>query len=184
MNLLDITLIGVGLSMDAFAVSISNGMVYRGLTKRRQAAMPIFFGIFQMLMPLLGFYIGSLFAAWIDRYAGILILLILGYIGGKMVWDGMHPSKDPSEAQADNLSWKTLFFQAIATSIDAFAVGVGFSAVGISILPATALIGMTTFLLCWVAIAIGKMFGKLLEDNAQIVGGVILIFIGLKSFFS
>ena len=182
MNFIDVALIGVGLSMDAFAVSISNGMVYRGLTRLRQAAMPIFFGAFQILMPVLGYYVGSLFTAWINRYAGLVILCILGFIGGKMVWDGFHP--ETSEETAENLSWGVLLLQAIATSIDAFAVGVGFSAIGIRLLPACSLIGMTTFTLCWVAIAIGRVFGKLLEDKAQIVGGMILIVIGIKSFLA
>lgn len=185
MNILDIALIGVGLSMDAFAVSISNGMVYRGLTRSRQAAMPIFFGGFQILMPLLGYSVGSLFAEWIDRYAGILILLILGFIGGKMIWDGFHDDgEECTQTSADNLSWKVLFLQAIATSIDAFAVGVGFSAVGVAVVPASLLIGLVTFTLCWVAIAIGKAFGALLEDKAQIVGGIILVLIGVKNFLA
>ena len=185
MDYLDIVLIGAGLSMDAFAVAISNGMAYPDLTKRRQAAMPALFGLFQMLMPLTGYVVGSLFASWIERYAGILILLILGGIGGKMVWDGLHPEgKDCAEAAVEQLSWKLLMIQAVATSIDAFAVGVGFSAVGIAVLPATALIGGTTFVLCWLAIGIGKIFGTVLEDKAQIAGGLLLIAIGLKSFFA
>ncbi len=184
MTILDIALIGVGLSMDAFAVSISNGMVYRGLTKGYRAAMPVFFGGFQILMPLLGYSLGSLFAAWIDRYAGILILLILGFIGGKMIWDGVHKDgEECTQTSADNLSWQVLFLQAIATSIDAFAVGVGFSAMRVAVVPASLLIGVITFTLCWVAIAIGKAFGTLLEDKAQIVGGIILVLIGIKNFF-
>lgn len=183
MDYLDIALIGAGLSMDAFAVAVSNGMVYPNLTKRRQAAIPVLFGLFQMLMPLAGYWIGSLFAVWMDRYAGILILMILGGIGGKMVWDGLHPEKRNSAAfPTGQLSWQLLLMQAVATSIDAFAVGVGFSAVGIAIIPAAALIGSITFVMCWLAIGIGRMFSAALEDKAQIAGGALLILIGLKSF--
>ncbi|MGN1015169.1 MAG: manganese efflux pump MntP family protein [Butyricicoccus sp.] len=184
MDYLDVALIGAGLSMDAFAVAVSNEMGYPNLTKRRQAAIPALFGLFQMLMPLTGYWVGSLFAVWMDRYAGILILLILGGIGGKMVWDGLHPEeKDGAASPAGQLSWQMLLMQAVATSIDAFAVGVGFSAVGIAIVPAAVLIGSITFVMCWLAIGIGKMFGTVLEDRAQIAGGALLILIGLKSFF-
>lgn len=182
MNFFDVALIGAGLSMDAFAVSISNGMVYRGLTTGRRASMPVFFGVFQVLMPVMGYHVGSLFTVWINRYAGFLILCILGFIGGKMVWDGFH--REDTEETVENLSWGVLLLQAVATSIDAFAVGVGFSAVGIALLPACSLIGVTTFGLCWVAIAIGRVFGKLLEDKAQIAGGIVLIVIGIKSFLA
>ena len=182
MDFLDVAMIGAGLSMDAFAVYISNGMVYRGLTKVRRAAMPVFFGAFQILMPVMGYYVGSLFTAWIDRYAGFLILCILGIIGGKMVWDGSH--RESTEETAENLTWGMLLLQAVATSIDAFAVGIGFSAVGIALVPACSLIGVTTFLLCWIAIAIGRVFGALLEEKAQIVGGIVLIILGIKSFLA
>lgn len=179
----DIALIGAGLSMDAFAVAVSNGMVYPNLTKRRRAAMPVLFGLFQMLMPLAGYRIGSLFAAWMDRYAGILILLILGGIGGKMMWDGLHPEpKDGAASPAGQLSWQLLLMQAVATSIDAFAVGVGFSAVGIAIVPAAALIGGITVVMCRLAVGIGRRFGAVLEDKAQIAGGALLLLIGLKAF--
>ncbi len=185
MNVWDIALIGAGLSMDAFAVSISNGMVYRNMTRSRQAAMPIFFGVFQMLMPLMGYWVGSLFADWIDHYAGLIILVILGAIGGKMIWDGLCEGKeDCPQESADNLSWNVLFFQAIATSIDAFAVGVGFSAIHLAVFPATMLIGLITFVFCWIAIIVGKAFGALLEDKAQIVGGAILVLIGIKNFLA
>jgi putative Mn2+ efflux pump MntP len=182
MNLWDVAMIGAGLSMDAFAVSISNEMVYRGLTRVKRYTMPALFSIFQVVMPMMGCCVGGLFTVWIDRYAGILILCILGFIGGKMLWDGCHP-ENVEETMGD-LPGGVLLLQAAATSIDAFAVGVGFSAIGIPLVPACSLIGAITFVLCGTALVIGRAFGNLLEDKAQAAGGIVLIIIGLKSFLA
>ena len=103
MNLLDAALIGAGLSMDACAAAVSDAMAYRGLTPARRAAMPLCFGVFQMLMPVLGLHIGTLFSAWLSRCAGILMAALLGMIGGKMIWDGCH--RESMEAAAGDLLW-------------------------------------------------------------------------------
>ncbi|MEG1930880.1 MAG: manganese efflux pump MntP family protein [Anaerovorax sp.] len=182
MGLLEIVLIGIGLSMDAVAVSMSNGMVYRNMSRGKELAMPVFFGFFQGLMPFIGFFAGGLFAQIISKYAGIVILLILGMVGGKMVWDGIKNKSE--EVTGGTLTLQVLFFQAIATSIDAFAVGVGFSAVQIHILPAVLVIGVTTFICSFLAILIGKKFGNYLGNKAEILGGVILIAIGIKAVLS
>lgn len=180
MDLLDITWIGIGLSMDAAAISMSNGMVYRSNMKKKVLWMPIFFGAFQAGMPILGFFTGGIFQEFMAHYSGIAVLFILGIIGGKMIWDGLHPCQEAANGQ--ELTYKLLFMQAIATSIDAFAVGIGFSAVGISILPASTLIGVTTFCISFFAIFIGKKFGDIFENKAELLGGVILVAIGIKSF--
>lgn len=177
MGIIEILLIGIGLSMDAVAVSMSNGMCFKTMSRSKELAMPVFFGVFQGLMPFLGFYAGSLFENVISKYAGIVILLILGVIGGKMIWDGV---KKEEEVVCSVLSIKLLFFQAIATSIDAFAVGVGFSAMNVHILPAVSIIGVTTFVCSLIAVFIGKKFGDFLGKKAEILGGVILILIGIK----
>lgn len=182
MNLLDAALIGAGLSMDACAAAVSDAMAYRGLTPARRAAMPLCFGVFQMLMPVLGLHIGTLFSAWLSRCAGVMMAALLGMIGGKMIWDGCHPEN--METAAGDLPWGVLMMQAAATSVDAFAVGIGFSAAGIEMMPVCVLIGAETAVLCASAVAAGRFFGGLLEEEAQIAGGLILIFIGIKSILS
>lgn len=182
MNFLDAALIGAGLSMDACAAAVSDAMAYRGLTPARRAAMPLCFGAFQMLMPVLGLHIGTLFSAWLSRCAGVLMAALLGMIGGKMIWDGCH--RESMETAAGDLPWGVLLMQAAATSVDAFAVGIGFSAAGIELMPVCALIGAETAVLCASAVAAGRVFGGLLEEEAQIAGGLILIFIGIKSILS
>lgn len=144
--------------------------------------MPLCFGAFQMLMPVLGLHIGTLFSAWLSRCAGILMAALLGMIGGKMIWDGCH--RESMETAAGDLPWGVLMMQAAATSVDAFAVGIGFSAAGIEMMPVCVLIGAETAVLCASAVAAGRFFGGLLEEEAQIAGGLILIFIGIKSILS
>lgn len=179
MNLLDAALIGAGLSMDACAAAVSDAMAYRSLSTARRTAIPLCFGMFQMLMPVLGYRVGTLFFTWISRCAGVLIFVLLGIIGGKMIWDGCH--RENLETSAGDLPWGILLLQGIATSADAFAVGIGFSAAGIELLPACALIGVETAALCGFAVAAGRFFGGLLEEEAQIAGGLILLVIGVKS---
>lgn len=189
MNYIDILLIGISLSMDAFAVTVTNGMVYKNIKITRAAMMPIFFGAFQGIMPLLGFFTGNLFSSVIEKIAGPLTLIILGIIGGKMIKDGLFPEAENSDSAEFSLTYKTLFFQAIATSIDAFAVGVTFCALKagntmpISIYSACSIITVTTFILSIVAILVGKKAGSVLENKAQILGGVILVIIGIKALF-
>lgn len=179
MSLIEIILIGIGLSMDAAAVSMSNGMVYKQMSKSRELLMPITFGIFQGLMPLLGFFIGGIFAQIISKYAGIIIFLILGVIGGKMIKDGWSNETEASTQPVFTI--KVLILQGIATSIDAFAVGVGFCAMQVEIFSAVSVIAITTFVVSFIALFLGKKFGDFLENKALIFGGVILVIIGIKS---
>ncbi|MFV0516129.1 MAG: manganese efflux pump MntP family protein [Aminipila sp.] len=182
MTLVEIVFIGVGLAMDAVAVSMTNGMVYRKLNTRHYIAMPLFFGAFQALMPLIGNYAGSLFASVISKYAGIVILIILGIIGGKMIKEGIdHMKNHEISCVNKSLTLSVLIFQAIATSIDAFAVGVGFSAMRVDIVLAVSIIAVVTAVLVSIAIIIGKKFGDILGSRAEILGGLILVIIGVKS---
>lgn len=180
MGIIEILLIGLGLSMDAVAVSMTDGMCGRELSRSKTFLIPASFGFFQALMPLLGYYAGSLFSEFLDAYAGIVVLLILGVIGGKMIYDGLRKEE---ERACRRLTGLTIFLQAIATSIDAFAVGVGFSAMRVQILSTVLLIGATTFVCSLAAVFVGKRFGNWLGDKAQILGGIILILIGIKSLF-
>lgn len=167
--------------MDAVAVSMTNGMVYRNLKAADYAAMIVLFAVFQMAMPIIGFFAGGLFADVITKYSGIVILLILGFIGGKMLKEGIeHLKSQETIPEGRNLTLPILISQAVATSIDAFAVGVGFSLVRVSILPASAVIGAVTAVLVLAAIIIGRKFQTLLGSKAEILGGIILIIIGIK----
>ena len=184
MNFTDIFLIGVGLSMDAFAVSMCQGVSMKKLDLRRTALIAVFFGGFQALMPLIGFALGSTFASAITIGPWIAAALLL-IIGGKMLIDGIRDKNDePSSAGTIG----RLFVLAIATSIDAFAVGVSFSMQegivwlhgGTSIFLAVFVIGVTTFVLSFIGVWIGNRFGLKYHRAATIFGGVVLILIGIK----
>jgi putative Mn2+ efflux pump MntP len=196
---LEILLLGLALSADAFAVTVSNSFVYQGESRARLALMPVFFGVFQALMPLLGYFLGGLAAELIDAYAGIVTLAILGLIGGNMVREGVGALRRSGEeaedagsgagagsgADADagggRLTVGILLMQAIATAIDAFAVGVSLRAQAVDLLFSVTVIGLTTAACCVVALAIGRRVGRLLGDRAEVAGGIVLIAIGLKA---
>lgn len=180
MSIVEIIMLGLALSMDAFAVTISNSFVYPKLSRARSLSMPLAFGIFQFLMPVIGFMLGQLVSEFITQYAGIITFVILGFIGGKMIWDAFHEEEDEEESE-QTLTMPVLLFQAVATSIDALAVGVSFAALEVNVFASSGIIGITTALTCLVALAIGKRFGNALGEKATIVGGVVLILISLKS---
>ena len=195
MGLLEILMLGVALATDAFSVTISNTFAFDDHRFSRLMRMPLFFGLFQFGMPLAGYFVGGIAAELIEKYAGIVSLVILGFIGLNMLYSGYKALKedaseeDEEEAQqgaqqgATTLSYGKLVFQAVATAIDAFAVGVSFRAHSVDILVASALFGIITAILCIIALFIGKKLGSLLGDRAEMVGGVVLILIGLKAFF-
>lgn len=195
MGLLEILMLGVALATDAFSVTISNTFAFDDHRFSRLMRMPLFFGLFQFGMPLAGYFVGGIAAELIEKYAGIVSLVILGFIGLNMLYSGYKALKEDAseeeeeEAQqgaqqdATTLSYGKLVFQAVATAIDAFAVGVSFRAHSVDILVASALFGIITAILCTIALFIGKKLGSLLGDRAEMVGGVVLILIGLKAFF-
>ncbi len=179
MNLFDVILIGAGLSMDAFAVSTTNGIVSRPSTKKT-LLIAFTFGLFQAIMPLIGYFAGSLFADTIQAYDHWIALVLLVFIGGKMVVDFFR--KKDEEEESKPLTAKMLLVQAIATSIDALAVGVSFVGITFNIFVAVTIIGLITFTLCTIAVIIGKKCGDVLSSKAPLVGGIILIAIGIKIF--
>lgn len=195
MGLLEILMLGVALATDAFSVTISNTFAFDDHRFSRLMRMPLFFGLFQFGMPLAGYFVGGIAAELIEKYAGVVSLVILGFIGLNMLYSGYKALKedaseeDEEEAQQDaqqgatTLSYGKLVFQAVATAIDAFAVGVSFRAHSVDILVASALFGIITAILCTIALFIGKKLGSLLGDRAEMVGGIVLILIGLKAFF-
>lgn len=178
MGLVEITIIGIGLAMDAVAVSMSNSMAYRKLTTVNYISMALTFGLFQGIMPLAGFYAGTIFAAIITRYSGIVIFLILGVIGLSMIMESYR--KDEADQNSKKFTFTMLLLQAIATSIDAFAVGVGFCAVQVDIIPAVCIIAAITTVLVLLAIFAGRKFGDIFGSKAELLGGIILIIIGIK----
>ena len=177
MGFFELLLIGVGLSMDAFAASICKGLGMRKLDMRQGAVVALFFGGFQALMPLIGWLLGKQFEQYITSVDHWIAFLLLGYIGGKMIWDAFHEEAEDCPAGFD---LKELTVLAVATSIDALAVGVTFAFLQVSIGPAALLIGCTTFLISLAGVWIGSRFGSRSKSRATLAGGVILCCIGLK----
>ncbi len=177
--LLEIILIGIALSMDAFAITLSSAMTYPKLKPSKKILMPIFFGVFQGIMPIFGYYLGSLFSVFINKYSPIVAFFILAIIGANMIKEGISGG-DTAERE---FSIKILLLQAVATSIDAFAVGVSFAALGTEIFSSSAIIAVSTFIITLAALKLGKAVGERLGDKSVILGGIILILIGIKSLF-
>ncbi len=177
MGLTELFLVGVGLSMDAFAVSICKGLSMKRMRWRQGLVVAVFFGGFQALMPAIGWALGRQFERYITTIDHWIAFLLLGYIGGKMIWDAFHEEDSSCPSSFD---LKELFMLAIATSIDALAVGITFAFLQVSIGPAVALIGCTTFTLSLGGVWIGHRFGSRCKSKATLIGGVILCLIGLK----
>lgn len=181
MSIIEILLIGIGLSMDASCVSMSNGMCFKETKLKRALAIGVAFGLFQGLMPLIGYYVGSLCSAQISAFDHWIALVLLVIIGGKMIYDAI--KNDGDDSCATKFTVKLLLVQAIATSIDALAIGVSFAALrDINIYVAVSIIALTTFVFSVCAVYIGKKIGTKLNSKAEIFGGTILILIGLKIF--
>ena len=238
MSIIEILLIGAGLSMDAFAVSIAKGLGMPKINWRHALIIALFFGVFQALMPAIGFFVGSIFASYVQAVDHWIAFILLAIIGGKMLIDafrdddasdehmnkyndehhagvssyndehpnnnerqynsehsidvrpnnGEHPAAEGPyssknklpKAQKDKLNIKELFMLAIATSIDALAVGVSFAFLDVNLVLSVSLIGVTTFVFSFIGVGIGNFFGSRWEKGATILGGLVLIFIGAK----
>ncbi len=177
MHISELLLIAIGLSMDAFAVSLSNGMAIRDLKLKDALKFGFFFGLFQMLMPLLGFLAGRLFSGYIMVLDHWVAFILLCYIGAKMILDVI---RGDSEAASGSTQFRVLLILAIATSIDALAAGITFAFMSLDIWFCVSVIGAITFVLCTFGALIGKRAGEALGNRAQILGGVILITMGIK----
>lgn len=182
MGIVELLLLAVGLSMDAFAVSVCKGLGMKKVTLKAQCTCGVWFGGFQALMPLVGFLLGTLFAAAIQAVDHWIAFALLALIGVNMLREALekHDCDCCKESSAD-LSVKTMFVMAIATSIDALAVGISLAMAGnVNIVLAVVLIGVTTFLLSALGVKIGNIFGVRFEKKAQCAGGVILVLLGVK----
>lgn len=183
-DLVQAVVLGVALAMDAMAVTLSNSLCEPDMPASKKLAMPVMFALFQMAMPIAGFFGGTLVAPLIEAYAGIVSLVILAFVGGKMVWEAVRELHEPEQCPATRLTYGTIFFEAIATSIDAFIVGVSLAAAGANIVLYGAAIGVTTLLCCLIVLAIGRRLGAHFGPKAEIAGGIVLIIIGFRAFLS
>lgn len=182
MGILELFLIGVSLSMDAFAVAVCHGLSMPRLNLRHGAVIALFFGGFQALMPFLGWVLGSQFARYIESVDHWVAFALLALIGGNMVREAMSDEEEEETACAvtDRLDLKRLFMMAIATSIDALAVGVTFAFFQVAILPAITIIGITTFCISLGGVVVGNFFGTRYKKRAELTGGIVLILLGAK----
>lgn len=179
--ILDAALLGLGLSMDAAAVSMTNGMSEPKIRPPKVLLIALFYGVFQMLMPMIGYFAGSIFTETLTKITPYLALVILGVLGGKTLYEGIRHNEEQTEQKP--LGLKTLTVQAIATSIDALAVGVVLISLSVpEMLASVSVIGAITFGISVASVYIGKTLGGVLRSKAEIVGGVILVCIGLKIF--
>ena len=177
MGFLELLLIGVGLSMDAFAVAVCQGLCMPKLNLRYAAVIALFFGGFQALMPALGYLLGSQFESMITQIDHWIAFVLLGIIGSSMIKESR---EDEEEEVSASFDVKTMLALAVATSIDALAVGVTFAFLHVNIVWAVTFIGCTTFVLSAVGVKVGNIFGMKYKSRAELAGGVILILMGVK----
>ncbi len=189
MSIYDIVFLGAALSMDAAAVGMANGMAEPGMSRKKMLLIALFYGVFQGGMPLLGYYGSAAFSSLVERIAPWLSFLLLGFLGGKMLLDAAREEEERYLRKRGKLGLSALTAQAVATSIDALAVGVSFMAqeaagslaVGVSL--CTLIIAVTTFLLSLAAVQVGKLAGDKFSGGAQKTGGLVLLLIGIKLLF-
>lgn len=178
MGILELFILAVGLSMDAFAVSVCKGLSTEKLKAKHYLIIGAWFGGFQALMPTIGYFLGSTFEKYITSFDHWVAFVLLAIIGGNMIREGV--SKDEEKAN-DSFSFKTMIVLAVATSIDALAVGITFGLLpDVNIAAAVSFIGVITFVLSAVGLKVGNIFGLKYKSKAEIVGGVILVLIGTK----
>lgn len=179
MGVAELLLIAVGLSMDAFAVSVCKGLGMRRLNVRVALVLALLFGVFQAGMPVIGWLLGSQFLWLIEPVDHWIAFVLLGFIGGKMILDAVRGEEEESGV-VDRVAWGEFLMLAVATSIDALAVGISLAALNVEIVPSVLIIGVVTFVLSLVGVLVGHLFGSRFERPAQIVGGVVLVLIGVK----
>jgi len=177
MSFIVIIFIAIGLSMDSFAVSISNGLTIKNLELKKSILIATSLALFQALMPLLGWYLGSNIEQYIKEIDHWIAFSLLSFIGIKMIYESRMEQADETK---NSISFKTIIIQSIATSIDAFAVGISFAVLVSDIVLPIIIIGITTFVFSFVGLKIGKILGNKLGNSVELIGGIILIGIGFK----
>ena len=177
MGILELLLLSVGLAMDAFAVSICKGLALERVTLKHAAIVGAWFGIFQALMPAIGYFLGSAFERYITAFDHWIAFALLALIGGNMIREALHPDEDGADA---SLGFRTMLLLAIATSIDALAVGITFAFLQVNLLVSVLMIGIITFGISMAGVKLGSVFGTRYQARAELAGGVILILLGVK----
>lgn len=180
MSIIELFLIGIGLSADAFAVAVCKGLNMRKVSTKTAAIIGLFFGGFQALMPFLGWVLGKQFEKYIVNIDHWIAFVLLAFIGGKMIYEAFTEEEECCSKIREIPDIKELFILAVATSIDALAVGITFAFLQVNIVKAISLIGITTFVLSVIGVYIGCKFGSKYKNKAELAGGIILVLIGLK----
>lgn len=177
----ELFLIGVGLAMDAFAVSVCKGLAMNKVNKKQAVVIGLYFGGFQALMPLIGWFLGVSFQKYITSIDHWIAFILLVFIGGKMIWEAVKdPDIEEIREKDPPLNHKEMVMLAVATSIDALAVGITFAFLNTPIIEAIVIIGVTTFALSIFGVFVGNFFGTKYKKKAEIAGGIILVLIGAK----
>ncbi len=177
MDAVSVLLIAIGLAMDAFAVSVCKGLAMRTPSLKQMLIVGLWFGAFQAIMPIIGYYLGESFHQYISQFDYVVAFILLLLIGLNMIREALSKEED---GQSDDIGVKIMFLLAIATSIDALAVGISFSMDGVDVLMPAALIGVVTLLMSAAGVKLGSVVGDRYRSKAEILGGVILILLGLK----
>lgn len=177
MGIVELFILAVGLSMDAFAVSVCKGLSLGKIKIKHMCIAGLWFGGFQALMPLIGYLLGSSFSELVAKYDHWIAFVLLVLIGGNMIKEALGKDEDSMD---DSMGFKTMLLLAIATSIDALAVGVTFAFLDVSIVPAISFIGVVTFVLSAIGVKAGSLFGYMYKSKAELCGGIILILLGIK----
>lgn len=181
MNFWGLTLLAVGLSMDAFAVAVCKGLAMRKLEWKKAVVVGLWFGGFQALMPLIGYFLGIQFSEYITAVDHWIAFILLGIIGINMIREAIADKDGCSVEEAnESLSFKNMLVLAVATSIDALAVGITLAFLKVDILPAVSYIGILTFCLSVIGVKIGNVFGCKYKSKAELAGGIILILLGTQ----
>ena len=179
---IELFLLGVGLSMDAFAVSVCKGLGMRKLNKKQAVIIGLYFGGFQALMPLIGWLLGSQFQKYITSIDHWIAFILLGFIGGKMIIEAVREWNEEEIVEVTDapIDHKNMLVLAVATSIDALAVGITFAFLNTPIIEAISIIGITTFVLSIIGVIVGNFFGSKYKSKAEFIGGLILVLLGVK----
>ena len=181
MGIVELLLTAIALSMDAFAVSVCKGLGMRRMRYDQALVISLYFGVFQALMPLIGWLLGTSFSRYIQGFDHWSAFVLLAFLGGKMLWDVFHEKEDGEQESAERrLDHRELFMLAIATSIDALAVGIAFACLDVNIWSSISIIGVTTLVISFAGVWIGNRFGNRFQKKAEIAGGLVLILIGVK----
>ncbi len=177
MGIIEIFAIGIALAMDAFAVSICKGLSMKKMNWKNAIIIGLYFGTFQAIMPAIGYFLGTTLSGVVEKIDHWIAFILLSIIGGNMIKES---SNDEMEKRNDKIDFKTMIVLAIATSIDAMAVGVTFAFLKTNLILAISIIGIITFIISVIGVIIGNNFGDKFQNKAELTGGIILIIIGLK----